>query len=84
APPLSLLEAQGLSYQYPETGRGISNISLTLSRGTFTVVTGMIGSGKTTLVRTLLGLLPAETGEIRWNGERVTEPADFFIPPQSA
>lgn len=84
APPLSLLEARGLSYQYPETGRGISNISLRLSRGTFTVVTGMIGSGKTTLVRTLLGLLPAEKGEIRWNGERVTEPADFFIPPQSA
>lgn len=84
APPLSLLEAQGLSYQYPDTGRGISNINLTLKRGTFTVVTGMIGSGKTTLVRTLLGLLPAEKGEIRWNGERVTEPADFFIPPQSA
>ncbi|MBX4148050.1 ABC transporter ATP-binding protein [Paenibacillus lautus] len=84
APPLSLLEAQGLSYRYPETGRGISNINLTLKRGTFTVVTGMIGSGKTTLVRTLLGLLPAEKGEIRWNGERVTEPADFFIPPQSA
>lgn len=84
APPLSLLEAQGLSYQYPETGRGISNINLTLKRGTFTVVTGMIGSGKTTLVRTLLGLLPAEKGEIRWNGDRVTEPADFFIPPQSA
>ncbi|ETT67137.1 ABC transporter ATP-binding protein [Paenibacillus sp. FSL H8-0457] len=84
APPLSQLEAQGLSYQYPETGRGISNINLRLARGTFTVVTGMIGSGKTTLVRTLLGLLPAEKGEIRWNGERVTEPADFFIPPQSA
>ncbi|MFB4328572.1 ABC transporter ATP-binding protein [Paenibacillus sp. CR_12] len=84
APPLSLLEAQGLSYQYPETGRGISNINLRLARGTFTVVTGMIGSGKTTLVRTLLGLLPAEKGEIRWNGERVTDPADFFIPPQSA
>lgn len=84
APPLSLLEAQGLSFQYPETGRGISNINLTLKRGTFTVVTGMIGSGKTTLVRTLLGLLPAEKGEIRWNGERITEPADFFIPPQSA
>lgn len=84
ASPLSLLEAQGLSYRYPETGRGISNINLTLKRGTFTVVTGMIGSGKTTLVRTLLGLLPAEKGDIRWNGERVTEPADFFIPPQSA
>lgn len=84
APRLSILEVRGLSYQYPETGRGISDIDFTLKRGSFTVVTGMIGSGKTTLVRTLLGLLPAETGEIRWNGEKVAEPADFFIPPQSA
>ncbi|MEJ9218577.1 ABC transporter ATP-binding protein [Paenibacillus glucanolyticus] len=84
APPLSILEVRGLSYQYPETGRGISDIDFTLKRGSFTVVTGMIGSGKTTLVRTLLGLLPAEAGEIRWNGEKVAEPADFFIPPQSA
>ncbi|OMF76399.1 ABC transporter ATP-binding protein [Paenibacillus glucanolyticus] len=84
APPLSILEVRGLSYQYPETGRGISDIDFTLKRGSFTVVSGMIGSGKTTLVRTLLGLLPAEIGEIRWNGEKVAEPADFFIPPQSA
>jgi len=84
APPLQQLEARGLTYRYPETGRGIENVSLTLPRGSFTVVTGMIGSGKTTLVRTLLGLLPAEAGDIRWNGERIDNPADFFVPPQSA
>ncbi|UNK20976.1 ABC transporter ATP-binding protein/permease [Paenibacillus sp. N3/727] len=84
APMLKVLEARSLSYRYPETGRGIQNIDLTLKRGSFTVITGMIGSGKTTLVRTLLGLLPAETGEIRWNGKRIESPADFFIPPQSA
>ncbi|MEK3780186.1 ABC transporter ATP-binding protein [Paenibacillus sp. FSL R5-0810] len=84
APPLQQLEARGLTYRYPETGRGIENVSLNLTRGSFTVVTGMIGSGKTTLVRTLLGLLPAEAGDIRWNGERIDNPADFFIPPQSA
>ncbi|SMF85991.1 ATP-binding cassette, subfamily B [Paenibacillus uliginis N3/975] len=84
APMLMVLEARSLSYRYPETGRGIQNIDLTLKQGSFTVITGMIGSGKTTLVRTLLGLLPAETGEIRWNGERIESPADFFIPPQSA
>ncbi|WP_068787072.1 ABC transporter ATP-binding protein [Paenibacillus phocaensis] len=82
--PLQLLEASGLTYRYPETGRGIENVSLSLPRGSFTVVTGMIGSGKTTLLRVLLGLLPAEAGEIRWNGRRVTTPADFFVPPQSA
>src|SRR5690606_18958907 len=73
-----------LTYRYPETGRGIEGIDLTLPRGSFTVVTGMIGSGKTTLVRTLLGLLPHEAGEIRWNGKVVEEPADFFVPPNSA
>ncbi|WP_339279012.1 ABC transporter ATP-binding protein [Paenibacillus sp. FSL W8-1187] len=84
APPLQALEARGLTYRFPETGRGIEGIDLTLRAGSFTVVTGMIGSGKTTLVRTLLGLLPAEAGEIRWNGELVERPADFFVPPQSA
>lgn len=82
--PLRLLEVRGLTYRYPETGRGIEGIDLNLPRGSLTVVTGMIGSGKTTLVRTLLGLLPHDAGEIRWNGKVVDEPADFFVPPYSA
>lgn len=81
---LELLEVKGLTYHYPETGRGISNIQLKLPKGSFTVITGRIGSGKTTLVRTLLGLLPMDAGDIRWNGERVEHPGDFFIPPHSA
>ncbi|MBQ4900377.1 ABC transporter ATP-binding protein [Paenibacillus sp. Marseille-P2973] len=84
ADPLQVLEVRGLTYRYPETGRGIQGIDLRLERGSFTVVTGMIGSGKTTLLRALLGLLPAEGGEIAWNGRRVEAPADFFVPPQSA
>ncbi|WP_223067341.1 ABC transporter ATP-binding protein [Paenibacillus caui] len=84
AGPLYTLEARGLTYRYPETGRGIESIDLTLKRGSFTVITGMIGSGKTTLLRTMLGLLPAESGEMTWNGCPVTKPADFFVPPQSA
>lgn len=82
--PLQVLDVRGLTYRYPETGRGIREIDLRLVRGSFTVVTGMIGSGKTTLLRTLLGLLPAESGEIAWNGRPVHAPADFFVPPQSA
>ena len=84
AEPLRMLEVRGLTYRYPETGRGVEGIDLALPRGSFTVVTGMIGSGKTTLVRALLGLLPAEAGEIRWNGRPVETPADFFVPPISA
>jgi ATP-binding cassette subfamily B protein len=36
------------------------------------------------LLRTLLGLLPAQAGEIFWNGQPVADPENFFIPPRSA
>ncbi len=81
---LENLEAVGLTYRYPDTGRGIENINLHIKRGAFTVITGRIGSGKTTLLRTLLGLLPKDAGEIYWNGSPVTDPASFFVPPRSA
>ena len=32
----------------------------------------------------LLGLLPMESGEIRWNGEVVPKPDQFFVPPRCA
>lgn len=82
--PLVALEAVGLTYRDPKTGRGIEGVNLTLRRGTFTVVTGRIGSGKSTLVRVLIGLLPKDAGEIRWNGRVVDDPAEFFVPPSSA
>jgi ATP-binding cassette subfamily B protein len=81
---LQTLASEGLSYHYPETGRGIEGIDLRLERGSFTVITGRIGSGKTTLICTLLGLLPKDTGVIRWNGEVVDDPASFFVPPRCA
>ncbi|RTE07118.1 ABC transporter ATP-binding protein [Paenibacillus whitsoniae] len=82
--PLEKLEVNGLSYAYPDTGRGIHDIHLTLPRGSFTVITGTIGSGKTTLIRSLLGLLPTGEGTIRWNGVPVEDPGTFFAPPHSA
>ncbi|MDR6552691.1 ABC transporter ATP-binding protein [Paenibacillus qinlingensis] len=84
APPLQHLEVNGLSYTYPDTGRGIADIHFAMQRGSFTVITGTIGSGKTTLVRSLLGLLPKEKGTIAWNGVPVEDPGTFFTPPQSA
>ena len=81
---LERLDATGLAYRYPESGRGIEDVDLHLRRGSFTVVTGRIGAGKTTLLRSLLGLLPADAGEIRWNGARVADPADFLAPPRCA
>jgi ABC-type multidrug transport system fused ATPase/permease subunit len=81
---LDTLSASGLSYRYPDSGRGIEGVDLRLERGSFTVITGRIGSGKTTLLRVLLGLLPRDDGAILWNGSPVEEPAAFFVPPRSA
>jgi len=82
--PLERLQARGLTYVYVDSGRGVKGVDVDLRRGTLTVVTGRIGSGKTTLARALLGLLPKQAGEITWNGRQVEDPAAFFIPRRSA
>jgi len=88
--PLRRLTVSGISYRHARVARegervpGIHDVSLSLERGTITVITGRIGSGKTTLLRALLGLLPVDAGEIRWNGTVVDDPATFFVPPRSA
>ncbi|HEY3341403.1 MAG TPA: ABC transporter ATP-binding protein, partial [Anaerolineae bacterium] len=58
---LERLDVRGLTYHYPGTQRGITDVNMVLPRGTLTVVTGQIGSGKTTVLRALLGLLPAQS-----------------------
>jgi ATP-binding cassette subfamily B protein len=81
---LELLEVDGLTFLYPETGRGVTGVSLRIPRGSFTVITGRIGSGKTTLLRALLGLLPRDAGQICWNGRLIDDPTTFFVPPRAA
>ena len=78
------LEARGLTYHFPNSENGIQNVNLILRRGSFTVITGRIGSGKTTLVRVLVGLLPKDAGEIYWNDRLIEHPGDFFVPPTCA
>ena len=81
---LDRLEVRGLSYHYPDGGRGVDDIELTVPRGSFQVITGRVGSGKSTALRALLGLLTREKGEIRWNGQVVQDPASFLAPPRCA
>jgi len=80
---LERVEVRDLTYARPGGVGRVTDVSFTLARGSFTAITGEIGSGKTTLLQVLLGLLPRDHGEIRWNGRLIDDPATFFVPPRS-
>jgi ATP-binding cassette subfamily B protein len=82
--PLRELSVDSLSVRYRSSGRGVRDVDLVLDAGTVTVITGEVGSGKSTLVRALLGLIPRDGGEIRWNDDPVDDPGAFLVPPRCA
>ncbi|MFI6789409.1 ABC transporter ATP-binding protein [Nonomuraea sp. NPDC050383] len=82
--PLEVLEARGLTVRLGPHGAGLREVDLRVRRGSFTVVTGAVGAGKTTLVRALLGLLPVDAGTITWNGRPVADPGTFLVPGRVA
>ena len=82
--PFQRLRVRGLTFRYPGTDNGITDVDLDVGHGEFVVVTGRIGSGKTTLLRTILGLLPADSGTIEWNGRALEDPSLELIPPYAA
>ena len=56
----------------------LRDVSFVLRAGEFLKITGPNGVGKTTLLRVVCGLLPAESGEIDWCGRPVRGVADEF------
>ncbi|WP_372070029.1 ABC transporter ATP-binding protein (plasmid) [Tistrella mobilis] len=67
----ALLEVQGLKSGYGRIPI-LMGVDFTLSAGEFLGILGHNGMGKTTLIRTLMGYLPATGGRIRLDGRDVT------------
>ena len=67
AEPAPVLEARGISSGYGET-TVIRDVDVVVGRGETLVLLGPNGHGKTTLMRTISGLLPARTGTIALDG----------------
>lgn len=66
------LSASALAYGYPEREIG-RDIALSLQAGEVMALLGPNGHGKTTLLKTLLGLLPAQGGSIALDGRPLAE-----------
>ncbi|MGD9510053.1 MAG: ABC transporter ATP-binding protein [Geminicoccaceae bacterium] len=67
-----LLSAEGLRAGYA-AGDVLQGVGLEVGAGEIVGVLGRNGVGKSTLIRTLIGLLPARSGRIRFKGEDITQ-----------
>lgn len=73
--PIITLERLAIGYD----GQAVlSGISLAVARGSFTAILGANGTGKSTLLKTLLGLQPVISGQIK-----ISPPATFGYVPQA-
>lgn len=68
-----IVEAQNLSFSYPDGTVSLREISFQMTRGESTALVGDNGAGKSTLLLQLVGCLPPSSGEVRINGVSVTK-----------
>ena len=66
----AVLEVKGLETAYGQS-QVLFGIGLSIARGEVATLLGRNGMGKTTTVRSVLGLTPARGGEVRFLGERI-------------
>ena len=68
------LSFDGVSFAYPDASKRIlSNVSFEIAKGEAVGFVGPSGTGKTTLLDLMLGLLPPDTGAVRVNGIDVSK-----------
>ena len=83
--PLERFDVDGLTVSYGER-EVLHDVSFSMRRGEFVVITGPVGAGKSTLLRVLLGLVwQADVeGAVRWNGVEIDDRSAFLVPPNAA
>ena len=70
-----MLELKNISWDVNEDGSEkeiLKNVSLVIDDGSFLVITGPNGGGKSTLARIIMGIEKPSEGKIFWNGEDIT------------
>ncbi|MEG1985249.1 MAG: energy-coupling factor transporter ATPase [Oscillospiraceae bacterium] len=72
---MSVIETKGLTYKYqagmPDEKTAVSNMSVSFEKGDFVGVIGHTGSGKSTFIQHLNGLLRPTEGKVLLDGEDI-------------
>ncbi|PTE19851.1 ABC transporter ATP-binding protein [Cereibacter changlensis JA139] len=66
------LQFDQVSYRYPGSIQGVTDISLKIGDGELVALIGASGSGKSTLLRLLCGFAAPDRGQVRIDGEDVS------------
>ena len=67
------VDINNLSFEYEEGTKTIDHISFSVPKGSYTVVLGHNGSGKSTIAKLIIGLLELKTGDITVDGIHLDE-----------
>ena len=81
--PLRSLELRDVEAVHEDGTRGATGVDLTVEAGELVPLLGQVGSGKSSLLASLAGLVD-HTGSIRWNGEEIEDAQRFLRPGQVA
>ncbi|NHN55202.1 ABC transporter ATP-binding protein [Calidifontibacter sp. DB0510] len=81
--PLQTLTLRGLGAVHDDGTIGVSGADLQVQRGELVLLLGQVGSGKSSLLSALAGLLD-HTGSLQWNGIEVEDAEVFLRPGQVA
>lgn len=67
-----MLQLENVSLSVDDGKEILKHIDLTIEGGKFVVITGPNGGGKSTLAKTIAGILSPAEGTIRFHGEDIT------------
>ena len=78
---MSSVELKNVSKKYDEK-KAISDITLSFEEGERVVILGASGSGKTTILRVIAGLIAPDSGEVIIGGELASSEGRIIVPPE--
>ncbi|MFN2461561.1 MAG: ABC transporter ATP-binding protein, partial [Candidatus Velthaea sp.] len=73
-----LLQLENVNAYYDKS-HVLQNVSLTVNKGEVVALLGRNGSGRSTTLKTIMGLVNARTGRLTFNGKEITNNTPFSL-----